>query len=168
MIKTLKARNLTKTTLGAKCGIIDLRKRSFENKNYSLTYTIKGRSLVIDFLKVNTESNLGQLKKIYQEVLDVAKDKKLKTIYTKSWVFSETKGLSERLGFKLVKGSDKKFNLIKEKYPDYKITGLEQRFFTDPRSYGLHVCLIFTNKSLKKEVVIPIEKETLPIYVKEI
>ncbi len=63
MIKTLKARNLTKTTLGTKCGIIDLRKRSLENKNYSLTYTVKGKSLVIDFLKANAESNLGQLKK---------------------------------------------------------------------------------------------------------
>ncbi len=83
-------------------------------------------------------------------------------------MFSETKGFSERLGFKLVKGSDKKINLIKEKYPGYKITGLKQRFFEGPNFSGNIVYLFLENTALKKEVAIPLDKNTLPIYVKEL
>ncbi len=168
MIKTFKARRITKTNIGSKLGVVDLRKNIIENKTYSLSYTVKGKSLELNFLIKYRKSNLSDFKKIYSELLNIAKEKKIKKIYTSSWVFSETKGLSERLGFKLVKGTDKKLNLIKEKYPDYKIIGIEQRFSTDPRNYGLTPCLVLENKSLKKEVVINMDKNMLPIYVKEL
>ncbi|MCK9292987.1 hypothetical protein M0P25_02835 [archaeon] len=168
MIKKLKARRITKTNIGSKLGIVDLRKNIIENKTYSLSYTIKGKSLELNFLKRYRTSNLGDFKKIYSDLLNIAKEKKIKRIYTSSWIFSETKGLSERLGFKLVKGTDKKLKLIKEKYPDYKIIGIEQRFSTDSINYGVIPCLVLENKSLKKEVTIILEKNMLPIYVKEL
>lgn len=168
MIKKLKARRITKTNIGSKLGIVDLRKNIIENKTYSLSYTIKGKSLELNFLKRYRTSNLGDFKKIYSDLLNIAKEKKIKRIYTSSWIFSETKGLSERLGFKLVKGTDKKLKLIKEKYPDYKIIGIEQRFSTDSIYYGVIPCLVLENKSLKKEVTIILEKNILPIYVKEL
>jgi hypothetical protein len=168
LIKKLKARRITKTNIGSKLGIVDLRKNIIENKTYSLSYTIKGKSLELNFLKRYRTSNLGDFKKIYSDLLNIAKEKKIKRIYTSSWIFSETKGLSERLGFKLVKGTDKKLKLIKEKYPDYKIIGIEQRFSTDSINYGVIPCLVLENKSLKKEVTIILEKNMLPIYVKEL
>jgi len=168
LIKTFKARKITKTNIGSKCGIVDIRKRILENKTYSISYTIKGKSLELNFLKRYRKSNLSDFKNIYSDLLNIAKEKKVKKIYTSSWVFSETKGLSERLGFKLVKGTDKKLNLIKEKYPDYKIIGIEQRFSTDSINYGVIPCLVLENKSLKKEVIINMDKNMLPIYVKEL
>jgi len=168
LIKKLNLKNRVNNAFNTKFGFLNKQKYSLENKNYSITYTVKGKSLVIDFFKANKEPNLVEFKKIYLELLSVAKTKKLKKIYTLSWVLSETKGLSDRLGFKLVKGSDKKFNLIKSNYPDYKITGLEQRFFGGPDFYGIKVCLIFKNKSSKKEVAIPIDKNSLPMYIKEL
>lgn len=168
MIKTFKARKITKTNIGSKCGIVDIRKRILENKTYSISYTIKGKSLELNFLKRYRKSNLSDFKNIYSDLLNIAKEKKVKKIYTSSWVFSETKGLSERLGFKLVKGTDKKLNLIKEKYPDYKIKGIEQKSFKDSINYGVIPCLVLENKSLKKEVIINMDKNMLPIYVKEL
>jgi len=168
LIKKFKARRITKPTIGSKLGVVDLRKKIIENKTYSLSYTIKGKSLELNFLRKNTKSNLNDLKNIYSDFLSIAKKNKIKKIYTSSWVFSETKGLSERLGFKLVKGTDEKLKLIKEKYPDYKIKGIEQKSFKDSINYGVIPCLVLENKSLKKEVIINMDKNMLPIYVKEL
>jgi hypothetical protein len=168
MFKKQRIKHIIKPSLQSKIGIVDLRKTTLSNKSYSVTYSLKGKSLSFGFLQKNARSNYRDLKEIYLEILKVSKEKKLKRIVTNTWIFTQKKDLATKLGFKLLKGTDKKINLISEKYPNYKIKGIEQRMDLGTERFGTNIYLVLENKKLNNKEYVYLDKNDLPIYIKEL
>lgn len=135
----------------------------YKTNNYYFNYDISMQKMHVNFLKNTSKKiNISELTKIYKTILMTAKEKNVKKIVASTWIFYQHPELAEKLGFKIVKGTDYQIKKILKKYPDYKIKGLNMDF--KPRKYQLTI----VNNKTKLEKEITISKIHLPMFVKKI
>jgi hypothetical protein len=101
----------------------DFFKGKISNSEYVLKYYFSPKSGELNIARLYKKKggSVRALKLVFNKLFDVAKKNNVKYIYTNTWIFAEHPKLAEKLGFKLVPGSDANFNRQLKKYDVKKI-----------------------------------------------
>lgn len=134
--------------------------KSKSSSYYAVYTTTKHKLYINELAQLKKRSNTTELIEIYNTLFKKAQEKNIKQITANTWIFYQHPKLAEKLGFKMVKGTDAYIKEILKKYPNHKIIDA---------SHDLHGIRYLTlmHKDTKKIKKLTFLKFELPSFVKE-